>query len=190
MSAADASPTARLRLGRITTSVPNSEDFTWRILILLNVFRLILGSVLLVVFLAVTEPHIIGETNPTLAWGALLAMLATGFVEIWLLRNYHTSMPHAMHLHGFHFEVQERETSPDAVAALAIDSRGRLPSDLGRRDTVLVCGASSPAAIDPENHLSLLGSSNVTQTPGSNQSHVCRHAKCVFTRKRSVQLLE
>jgi len=87
MSAADASPTARLRLGQIMTSVPNSEDFTWRILILLNVFRLILGSLLLVVFLAVTEPHIIGGTSPTLAWGALLAMLATGVVEIWLLRN-------------------------------------------------------------------------------------------------------
>ncbi len=64
--------------------------------------------------------------------------VARDSTEIWLLRNYHTSMPHAMHLHGFHFEVQERETSPDAVAALAIDSRGRLPSDLGRRDTVLV----------------------------------------------------
>ncbi len=87
MSAADTSLTARLRLGRITTSVPNSEDFTWRILILLNVFRLTLGSLLLVVFLAVTEPHIIGGTSPTLAWGALVTMLATGVVEIWLLRN-------------------------------------------------------------------------------------------------------
>ena len=86
MPASDASLTARLRLGRITTSVPNSEDFTWRILILLNVFRLTLGSLLLVVFLAVTEPHIIGGTSPTLAWGALVAMLATGTVEIWLLR--------------------------------------------------------------------------------------------------------
>ncbi len=50
-------------------------------------FRLTLGSLLLAVFLAVTEPHIIGGTNPTLAWGALLAMLATGVVEIWLLRR-------------------------------------------------------------------------------------------------------
>ena len=58
--------------------------------------------------------------------------------EVWLLRNYHTSMPHAMHLHGFQFEVRERETSPDFVSALAIDERGRLPADLGRRDTVLV----------------------------------------------------
>jgi suppressor of ftsI/bilirubin oxidase len=58
--------------------------------------------------------------------------------EVWLLRNYFTSMPHAMHLHGFSFEVLERETSPDQVKALAIDARSRLPSDLGRKDTVLV----------------------------------------------------
>ena len=58
--------------------------------------------------------------------------------EVWLLRNYHTSMPHAMHLHGFHFEVLERETSPDFVHALAIDERGRVASDFGRKDTVLV----------------------------------------------------
>ena len=64
--------------------------------------------------------------------------VARDTTEIWLLRNYHTSMPHAMHLHGFHMEVLERETSPDAVAALAIDGRGRVATDLGRKDTVLV----------------------------------------------------
>ncbi len=64
--------------------------------------------------------------------------VARDTTEVWLLRNYHTSMPHAMHLHGFHFEVLERETSPDFVAALAVDERARLPSDLGRKDTLLV----------------------------------------------------
>jgi blue copper oxidase len=58
--------------------------------------------------------------------------------EVWLLRNYYTSMPHAMHVHGFHFRVLERETSPDALRALAVDDRGRLPTDLGWKDTVLV----------------------------------------------------
>ena len=43
--------------------------------------------------------------------------VARDATEIWLLRNYHTSMPHAMHLHGFQFRVLERETSPDALAA-------------------------------------------------------------------------
>jgi len=58
--------------------------------------------------------------------------------EVWLLRNYHTSMPHAMHVHGTHFRVLERETSPEQVNALAIDERGRLATDLGLKDTVLV----------------------------------------------------
>ena len=47
-------------------------------------------------------------------------------------------MPHAMHLHGFQFEVRERETSPDFVSSLKIDDRGRLATDLGYKDTVLV----------------------------------------------------
>jgi suppressor of ftsI/bilirubin oxidase len=59
-------------------------------------------------------------------------------VETWLIRNYFNSMPHAMHLHGFAFEVLARETSPDQVAALKIDEYGRLATDLGRKDTVLV----------------------------------------------------
>jgi blue copper oxidase len=75
--------------------------------------------------------------------------VARGTVETWLIRNYHTSMPHAMHLHGFHFEVLARETSPDAVAALAVDAQGRLATDLGRKDTVLVWpGESVRIAID------------------------------------------
>ena len=69
------------------TSVPDSEEFAWRVLILLNVFRLMLGSLLLAVFLAVTDPHIIGSANPSLAWGALLTMLGAGIVEVWLLRQ-------------------------------------------------------------------------------------------------------
>jgi suppressor of ftsI/bilirubin oxidase len=64
--------------------------------------------------------------------------VARGSSEIWLLRNYHTSMPHAMHLHGFSFEVLERETPPDQVKALAVDDKLRLAADFGRKDTVLV----------------------------------------------------
>jgi suppressor of ftsI/bilirubin oxidase len=70
-------------------------------------------------------------------------------VETWLIRNYHTSMPHAMHLHGFHFEVLARETSPDEIAALQQDPQGRLATDFGRKDTVLVWpGESVRIAID------------------------------------------
>ena len=75
--------------------------------------------------------------------------VARGAVETWLLRNYHASMPHAMHLHGFQFDVLARETSPDAVAAIAVDAQGRLATDMGRKDTMLVWpGESVRVAID------------------------------------------
>jgi suppressor of ftsI/bilirubin oxidase len=81
--------------------------------------------------------------------GATPIEVRRGTVETWLIRNYHTSMPHAMHLHGFHFEVLARETSPDAIAALRVDPQGRLATDLGRKDTVLVWpGESLRVAID------------------------------------------
>ena len=69
--------------------------------------------------------------------------------ETWLLRNYHTSMPHAMHLHGFPFRVLERETTPDALSPLAVDAAGRFATDLGWKDTVQVWpGESVRIAID------------------------------------------
>ena len=64
--------------------------------------------------------------------------VSRGTVETWLIRNYHTSMPHPMHLHGFQFRVIERQTSPDQVASLKVDDRGRTATDLGLKDTVLV----------------------------------------------------
>ena len=72
------------------------------------------------------------------AMGETPIEVARDSTEVWLLRNYYTSMPHAMHLHGFQFQVRERETSPDFVAALKIDDRGRVATDLGYKDTVLV----------------------------------------------------
>jgi suppressor of ftsI/bilirubin oxidase len=69
--------------------------------------------------------------------------------ETWLIRNYFNSMPHAMHLHGFHFQVAGRQTSPAQVAALKVDEAGRLATDLGWKDTVLVWpGESVRIAID------------------------------------------
>ncbi|MFO1324734.1 MAG: multicopper oxidase family protein [Burkholderiales bacterium] len=76
-------------------------------------------------------------------------VVARGSRETWLLRNYHASAPHAMHVHGYQFRVLERETSPDWLAPLAIDAQGRLPTDLGFKDTVLVWpGESVRIALD------------------------------------------
>jgi len=61
-----------------------------------------------------------------------------GAAEVWEFRNEQKSMPHPMHLHGFHYRVLSRTGSPEQVARLAVDGRGRVPTDLGQKDTVLV----------------------------------------------------
>ena len=60
-------------------------------------------------------------------------VVARNATETWLIRNYHTSMPHAMHLHGVQFRVLERETSPDVIASLVVDKRGRIATDMAGR---------------------------------------------------------
>jgi suppressor of ftsI/bilirubin oxidase len=81
--------------------------------------------------------------------GATPIEVARGARELWLFRNYHTSMPHAMHVHGFPMRVVARETSPDFIGGLAVDDRGRLATDLGVKDTVLVWpGETVRALID------------------------------------------
>ncbi|WP_353120294.1 multicopper oxidase domain-containing protein [Nitratidesulfovibrio sp.] len=58
--------------------------------------------------------------------------------ETWAMENAARSMPHPMHLHGYFLRVRERRGSPAQVRALAVDGTGRLPTDLGLKDTVLV----------------------------------------------------
>ena len=81
--------------------------------------------------------------------GATPIVVVRNTVETWLIRNYHTSMPHAMHLHGFQFRVLGRETSPEQLSPLVVDGNGRLATDLGQKDTILVWpGESVKIAID------------------------------------------
>jgi len=62
----------------------------------------------------------------------------SGSNEVWEITNDEYSMPHPMHLHGFPMWVLERRNSPAQVAERAVDDKGRLPTDLGLKDTVLV----------------------------------------------------
>ena len=83
------------------------------------------------------------------AMGETPIAVARNSVETWLIRNYFNSMPHAMHIHGFNFDVLERQTSPDQVAQLKVDERRRLATDLGPKDTVLIWpGESVKIALD------------------------------------------
>jgi suppressor of ftsI/bilirubin oxidase len=72
-----------------------------------------------------------------------------GGTEIWEFKNESQSMPHPMHLHGFPFQVVERQNSPGQLKGLATYSQGRLVTDLGWKDTVLVWpGETVRLAID------------------------------------------
>jgi len=61
-----------------------------------------------------------------------------GAREVWEVRNSPISMPHPMHLHGFGFRVLRRQGTFGPARALAAESSGRLPTDLGVKDTVVV----------------------------------------------------
>ncbi len=61
-----------------------------------------------------------------------------GSTEIWEFRNETQSMPHPMHLHGFQFQVVQRVNSPSGLKGLNTYDRGRMATDLGWKDTVLV----------------------------------------------------
>ena len=67
----------------------------------------------------------------------------TNAVEVWEISNAAASMPHPMHLHGFQFQVLERRSSPAQLRDLAVDGQGRLATDLGWKDTVLVWPAET-----------------------------------------------
>jgi two-component system sensor histidine kinase PilS (NtrC family) len=66
------------------------KEFPWRVLILLNLFRLTITLVLLAVYHLVVSPRIVGEADPTLALSALLGMLAFGSASLVML---HRRMP-------------------------------------------------------------------------------------------------
>ncbi len=59
-------------------------------------------------------------------------------VEVWDIENSTSSMIHPMHLHGFSFQVLGRSNSPAALRPLATASGGRVVTDLGWKDTVMV----------------------------------------------------
>src|SRR5262249_19729885 len=77
MSAVEAFEARQSKPERGATAA-DAGDFAWRVLILLNVFRLTIATVLLIVFYGVEQSRIVGETDPNLARIALLGMLGIG----------------------------------------------------------------------------------------------------------------
>jgi len=58
--------------------------------------------------------------------------------EVWTIQNGPLAMPHPIHIHAFQFQILERINSPEQVSELAIDAHGRMPTDMGWKDVVLV----------------------------------------------------
>jgi Putative multicopper oxidases len=76
--------------------------------------------------------------DQTFAMNSIPILVKSRGPEIWRITNATASMPHPMHLHGYFYRVLERRGSPDQVKSRIIDAMGRLPSDMGYKDTVLV----------------------------------------------------
>lgn len=70
-------------------------------------------------------------------------------IELWDIQNAAMSMPHPMHMHGFSFQIVSRTNSPGQIRKLAQDTNGRMLTDLGWKDTILVWpGETVRIAID------------------------------------------
>jgi two-component system sensor histidine kinase PilS (NtrC family) len=87
MSAVDAVDTQRASPAPRPAASSVTADFAWRVLILLNLFRLSVGAVLLAVFYLVEAPRIVGDTDATLAWRALIGLLGAGCAFLVLLQR-------------------------------------------------------------------------------------------------------
>jgi two-component system, NtrC family, sensor histidine kinase PilS len=92
MAAVDALATERPKPSTQPATDPAAGDFPWRVLILLNLFRLAIGALLLAIFYLVDQPRIVGVTDLSLAWQTLIGLLGMGCVELWFL---HRRMPNA-----------------------------------------------------------------------------------------------
>jgi two-component system sensor histidine kinase PilS (NtrC family) len=87
MSAVDAVDTQRAKASLRPAANSVTADFAWRVLVLLNLFRLSVGGLLLAVFYLVDAPRIVGEIDDTLAWRALVGLLTAGCVFLALLQK-------------------------------------------------------------------------------------------------------
>ena len=115
--------------------VPGTSDFAWRVLILLNLFRLTVSTLLLIVFYVVDEPRIVGNADPNLAWTVLVGLLGVGCAELLLL---HRRFPNTATQTALQFGT-------DIVAiTLLIHASGGISSGLGG---VLVISVGSLALL-------------------------------------------
>jgi two-component system sensor histidine kinase PilS (NtrC family) len=144
MSAVDAVDTQRAKSTSRPAASSVTADFAWRVLILLNLFRLSVGVVLLAVYYLVDAPRIVGDTNETLAWRALIGLLGAAGVFFALLRQRQPSTAWQTYM----------QFATDLVAvALLIHASGGISSGLGG---VLIVSVGTLALLLPTERAFLL----------------------------------
>ena len=144
MSAVDAVDTQRAKAPSRPAVNSAAADFAWRVLVLLNLFRLSVGAVLLVIFYLVDSPRIVGETDDTLAWRALIAWLGAGCAFLFLLHRRAPSTRWQTYL----------QFATDVVAVtLLIHASGGISSGLGG---VLIVSVGTLALLLPAERAFLL----------------------------------
>ena len=143
MSVVDATARRVSDIARETAGAA-TVDFAWRVLILLNLFRFTVGTLLIAVFYLVDEPRIIGETDPDLARNALIGLLGIACVELVLLSR---RMP------GTEAQTFLQFGTDVAAVSLLIHASGGISSGLGG---ILVVSVGSLSLLVPTQRAFLL----------------------------------
>ncbi len=144
MSAVDAVDTQRAKSPPRPTASSVTADFAWRVLVLLNLFRLSVGVVLLAVYYLVDTPRIVGDTDATLAWRVLVGLLGAGCAFLFMLQR---RMPSAR------LQTYLQFTTDLVAVALLIHASGGISSGLGG---VLIVSVGTLALLLPTERAFLL----------------------------------
>jgi len=118
---------------------PIQGEFSWRVLGLLNTFRLFIAFVLLVTFTIVRDPGVIGEVDPVVAGPALVSLLLFAIIEILLIRRRWPSVLGQIYLQ-FGFDL--------VTIILLMHASGGIESGLGGLLVVSIGTLSVLAALD------------------------------------------
>jgi two-component system sensor histidine kinase PilS (NtrC family) len=127
-----------------STRVGDEALFAWRILTLMNVFRLFLGMLLFGAYWFVRDPWIVGESDPALALAALIAMLSFSCAQLLMLRQRSPSAAVQTYL----------QFTVDLIAiTLLVHASGGISSGLGG---LLIITVGGPALLVPTDRAFLL----------------------------------
>lgn len=118
---------------------PIQGEFSWRVLGLLNAFRLFIAFVLLATFTIVRDPGVIGEVDPGVAGPALVSLLLFAIIEILLIRRRWPSVLGQIYLQ-FGFDL--------VTIVLLMHASGGIESGLGGLLVVSIGTLSVLAALD------------------------------------------